>query len=174
MTGGDVESRDLGRLLCEEERHHPCDGHGPDGQTSEGSPSQRAPGEGLDGIHHSQEPVDAYDRHEHDGGVHVAVKRCSGKAAHFRPEFPVAARKVIADLKGQQGHEQHVCCGQVQHIHHSWLLDLHFQDEHSDGHDVQGKADDEHAGVNRGDEEGQPGAGQVARGIFRDEHGGGF
>lgn len=101
MAGGYVEPRHLGGLLLEEQRHHPRDGHGPDGQTSEGRPSQGTPGEGLDGVHDGQEPVNADDRHEHDGGVHVTVEGGGDKATQFRTKFPITARKVIADLEGE-------------------------------------------------------------------------
>lgn len=113
MARGDVEPWHLGGLFLEEKRHHPGDGHSPDDQTSEGSPPQSPPGEGLHGIHHSQEPVNADDCHEHDGGVHVTVKRCRDEATHFRPKFPITSRKVVADLKGEYRHKQHICCGQV-------------------------------------------------------------
>lgn len=166
MARGDVEPRHLGGLLLEEERHHPRDGHSPDGQTGEGGPPQSAPGEGLDGVHHGQKPVNAYDCHEHDGGVHVTVKGCGDKATHFGTELPVAAGKVIADLERQHRHEEHIRRGQMQHVHHRGLLDLHLQEKHEDGHDVQREAYYKHASVDRGDKQRQPGAGQISRGMF--------
>lgn len=162
MTGGYVEPRDLGGLLLEEQRYHPRDGHGPDGQTGKGSPPQSTPGERLHGVYHSQEPVNADDRHEHDRGIHVTVERSGDEAAHGRPESPVTSGKVVADLKREHRHKEHVCHGQVQHVHHGGLLDLHLQGEHDDGHDVQRKAYEEHAGVHGGDKERQPGAGQIS------------
>lgn len=113
MAGGYVEARHLDGLFLEEKRHHPRDGHGPDDQTREGRPPHGAPGEGLDGIHHSQKAVNADGRHEHDGSIHVTVKRGRDEATHFRPKFPIASGEVIADLKREHRHEEHICRGQV-------------------------------------------------------------
>lgn len=170
VAGGDVELRHEGGLLLQEQGRHPRDGHGPDGQADEGGAPQRPPGERLDGVHHGQEAVHADGRHEHDGGVHVPVEGRRDEAAQGRPEPPVASGEVVADLEGKHTHEQRVCHGQVQHVHHGRLLDLHLQDEHHDGHGVQREADQEHARVDRGDKDSEPGAGQISRGSFGDEH----
>lgn len=169
VTGGDVELRHPGGLLLQEERHHARDGHGPDGQADERSAPQGPPGERLDGVHHGQEAVDADGRHEHDGGVHVPVEGRRDEAAQGRPEPPVASGEVVADLERKHTREEHVCHSQVQHVHHGRLLDLHLQDEHQRGHDVQGEADEEHARVDRGDKDSQPGAGQISRGRTGDK-----
>lgn len=136
MTGGDVEPGHPRGLLLEEKWHHPRDGHSPDDHTSEGRPPQGAPGEGLHGVHHCQKPVNADDCHEHDGSVHVTVEGCSDEATHLRPKFPITSREVIADLKREHGHEEHIRRGQVQHVHHGGLLDLHLHHEHNNGHDI--------------------------------------
>lgn len=169
VARGDVEPRNLGGLLFEEEGHHPHDGHHPDDHAGEVGSAQSAPGQGLDGVHHGQEPVNAYDCHEHDGGVHVTIKRCGGEATHSGPELPIGAGEVVADLEGEHGHEEDIGHGQVQHVHHGRLLDLHPKDKHSDGQDVQGKADYEHKRVHGGYEERQPGAGQISGGVLGDE-----
>jgi len=168
VAGGDAQVGQMEGLPGDEERGDAPEGQQPHGGTRGGGRLRAAPRQGVHGVDHRQEAVDADARHEQHGAVHVAVERRGDDPAHGGAVDPVVAEVVVGALEGKQEAEQQVGAGQVQHVDHRRLPGTDAVREHHHGDEVEGHADDEDEGVNGRDEARRQAAPEEIFGVLRD------
>lgn len=137
MAGCDVQRGDVFSLLTQEERYDTCNRYDPDEGTDQPGPGCCPPGKRVHRIHHSQEPVHTDAGHEQDGAVHVTVKCRSDKSAHSGSKEPVIPRESVNYVERKYTDKQHICGGEVQHVHHRRFPDFHLKQEYDDRHYIQ-------------------------------------
>ena len=168
MTGGDVQCSDMMSLFGEDEGHRTSKGQNPHGHTSDDGVAWCPPGQRVDGVDHTEEPVHADASYEQDRAVHVPVEGCGDHTAHERSEYPVVASEVVGDLEGEQDAKDQVSTGQIQHVDHCRLLGPDPPGEGQQGAEVDRHADEDQRVEGR-DEDGGHGARQEQQHILRDD-----
>lgn len=154
MAGGDVQLFEVNSLLGDNKGHRASKGQYPHDHAGSDGVSRPPPSQGVDGIHNSEQPVQANARYKKNRTVHVPVKSGRDHTTHQGPEYPVVAVEVVEDLEWEHDGKEQVGSGQVQHVDGRRLLGPDATGKGQHGADVDRHADNANQSVERRYEDG--------------------